>query len=66
MQIGTKDHHEAVAMFDKIAKSNPAMTFRLDKEARDDWKLGRVYQDGVANMAFLAFLQGVVYGRATA
>ena len=66
MTLGSKDHYEAIAMFDKIVNSHPAMCFRLDKEDRAMWRKGIVYQDNAANVAFAAFLQGVAWGRATA
>jgi hypothetical protein len=66
MTLGSKDHYDAIAMFDKIARSLPARNFRLDKENRAMWKKGIVYQDDAANVAFAAFLQGVAWGRATA
>jgi hypothetical protein len=66
MTLGSKDHYDAIAMFDKIARSQPAMGFRLDKENRVMWKKGIVYQDNAANVAFAAFLQGVAWGRSTA
>jgi hypothetical protein len=66
MTLGSKDHYDAVAMFDKIIQSNHTISFRLDKEDRALWKKGIVYQDNAANVAFAAFLQGVAWGRATA
>lgn len=66
MTLGSKDHHDAIAMFDKIVATNSQMRVRLDKKPRDMWKKGVVYQDAAANIAFAAFLQGVAWGRATA
>lgn len=65
MNIGSKDHYEAIAMFDKIVQASPTLRVRLEKEDRAIWAKGRVYQDENANVAFAAFLQGVAWGRAT-
>jgi len=64
MKLGSKEHYEAVEMFDRIVKSSPSMRFRLDKEPKTIWSTGSVYQDGSANMAFNAFLHGVAFGKA--
>ena len=66
MQLGSQDHYDAIAMFDRIAAKSPFMRFRLDKEPKASWRQGFVYQDGHANMAFNAFLEGAVYGKAIA
>ena len=59
MTLGTKDHDELIEMFDKVFKGR-----RLDKEAKDMWSRGHVYQDGSVNDLFLAFRHGVAFERA--
>jgi hypothetical protein len=59
MLLKSHDHYEMMAMFDRLFKGR-----RLDKEAKDMWPRGHVYQDGHTNELFLAFRQGVAYGQA--
>lgn len=57
MQLKTDDHEKMMAMFDRLFKGR-----RLDKEAKDLWPRGHIYQDGHVNELFLAYRQGVAYG----
>lgn len=59
MEIKTQEHADLMAMFDRIYKGR-----RLDRENKKIWPMGRIYQDGELNELFLAFRQGVAYGRA--
>ena len=59
MSIGTKEHLDMMAMFERIFSDR-----RLDKEDRALWSRGNVYQNGDVNQLFLAFRQGVAYGSA--
>lgn len=53
----TKEHYEAMNMFDTIYK-----TERLDKEkSKELWKIGQVYEDGAVNNMFKSFLHGYQY-----
>lgn len=58
MGIGTKEHAELMAMFEKEFKHR-----RLDREAKELWPQGAVYQDGHVNELFLAYRRGCSYGR---
>ena len=67
MTLTSKDHYEMIEFFERNAKKVPGIqNFRLDKEPKDMWAKGRVYQDGNANAAFLMFREGVAYGKAIA
>jgi len=57
MTLTSKDHYELVAQFDKQFSHR-----RLDKENKERWLKGNVYQDGNVNELFLAFRAGVAYG----
>jgi hypothetical protein len=59
MTLLSQDHYDLIAMFDRLYKGE-----RLDKETKDMWPKGYVYQNGETNRLFLAFRQGVAYGRA--
>lgn len=61
MTIGSQEHYEIIAMFDREFKGH-----RLDKEAKDMWPKGHVYQNGEVNNLFLAYRKGVAYGKAVA
>lgn len=57
LTLSSKGHYEMMAQFEKQFKGN-----RLDREAKEMWEKGRVYQSGETNNLFLAFRQGVAYG----
>lgn len=61
MTLFSKDHYVMVEFFDRTFKGQ----FRLDKEDKSMWDKGHIYQNAEANLAFLAFRQGVAYGIAT-
>lgn len=59
MSIGSKDFYELLEMFEKEFSG-----YRLDREAKEFWAKGNVYQSGETNALFLAYRRGVAYGRA--
>ena len=67
MQIHTQDHEEIIAAFEKTF---PLFTGycprRFDKEGKELWPKGRIYQNGEVNALFGVYRHGVSYGRATA
>lgn len=56
--LNTKEHEDLIAAFDKQHKGS-----RLDKEARELWRKGIVYQDGHLNALFLAFRDGYAFAK---
>lgn len=58
MMINTQEHIDLMAEFEKEHKCR-----RLDKEPKDLWKIGRVYQDGHLNDLFIAFRKGYALAR---
>lgn len=62
MSLTSKEHYELIEMFEKVF----AGSYRMDKEDKSLWSKGNVYQNGEMNQLFLAFRQGVAYGKATA
>lgn len=56
----TKEHIDLVDMFEREHKG----CFRFDKETKAMWSRGIVYQDGTANMVFLAYRRGYAFGKA--
>ena len=60
MTLLSRDHHEMISFFERHFKG----AFRLDKEDKALWSKGYIYQNGEANAAFLAFREGVAYGKA--
>lgn len=61
MQIKTAEHYEIIEFFDRQHSH-----MRLDKEPKELWVKGNVYQNGEVNALFLAFRAGVAYGKAVA
>jgi hypothetical protein len=55
------DHYEMMAFFERLYKGH----LRLDREQKELWAKGCVYQHGETNFAFKAFRHGIAYGRAT-
>jgi hypothetical protein len=56
--LGSKAHYDLMEAFERAFKG-----LRLDKEAKDMWAKGYVYQHGEVNQLFLAFRRGVEFGR---
>ena len=56
--LGTKEHYDLIAFFEK--------TFigRNDKEPKEMWSKGYVFQDGMRNIQFQMFLSGYMLGKA--
>lgn len=59
MTLGSKEHYELIAQFEK--DFGPA---RFDKEPKELWAKGIVYQDGEMNKLFMAFRLGYSLGKA--
>ena len=56
----SKEHYDIMSMFETVYPH-----FRLDREAKEFWQQGNIYQCGETNQMFLAFRHGVAYGKAT-
>jgi len=59
MTIKTQEHSDVMAQFERESKG-----MRLDRELKDYWPLGRVYQDGHVNEVFLAYRRGYALAKA--
>ncbi len=57
--LKSKEHYELMANFDREFSG-----CRLDKESKDLWPNGVVYQDGRANELFLAYRRGYALAKA--
>lgn len=56
--LKTQEHVDLMSMFEREFKGR-----RLDKERKEFWTMGRVYQDGELNELFLAYRRGYAYGK---
>jgi uncharacterized membrane protein len=56
MRVGDKAFYDLLAMFEKIAKQK--FYGRLDREDKELWNQGIIYQDGRINELFVAFRLG--------
>lgn len=54
MTLGSKEHYDLIAMFESVFTGH-----RFDKEPKDMWSKGYVYQNGETNNLFLAFRRRV-------
>lgn len=59
MELRSQEHYELMKSFEQFCKPG-----RLDKEPKEMWARGIVYQDGNVNAMFLAFRQGYALGQA--
>jgi len=64
MTVGTKEHYELLAQFEREFRKR--WSGRLDKEAKELWARGAIYQNGEVNQSFLAFQLGYAFGKAVA
>lgn len=53
MRLNDKEHYDLMAAFERTRKHQ-----RLDKENKNIWKDGWIYQDGEVNSEFKAFREG--------
>jgi len=58
MQIKTQEHIDLMEFFERRYSH-----LRLDREAKEFWPKGRIYQNGEANDLFVAFREGAAYGK---
>lgn len=56
--LTTKEHYDLIAMFDKEFKH-----MRLDKEPKDFWPRGIIYQNREVNNLFLVYRKGYSFGK---
>lgn len=56
--LNTKEHEDLIAQFDRENGHR-----RLDKESRELWRGGNVYQDGHVNDSFLSYRKGYALGK---
>lgn len=59
MALFSQAHYELIAMFDREFKGH-----RLDKEVKEMWPKGYVYQNSETNNLFLAYRKGYALGAA--
>lgn len=57
--LKTQEHIDLIAMFEKEVRGS-----RLDKESKDLWARGIIYQDGRLNEMFLLYRKGYAFGKA--
>lgn len=58
--INGREHYEMMGSFERVFRGEG----RFDRETKDLWPMGRVYQDGRINELFIAYRHGVAYGAA--
>lgn len=56
--LKTKEHIDLMAQFEKDLRPG-----RLDKEPKDMWHRGIIYQEGQVNALFLAYRHGYAFGK---
>lgn len=58
MSLFSREHYELLSQFEREFKHS-----RLDKETKDLWPKGVVFQDGHVNELFLAYRKGHAFGK---
>lgn len=58
--LKTQEHIDLIQMFEREITG-----YRTDKESKDLWPKGRIYQDGQLNELFLVYRRGYALGKAT-
>ena len=58
MKVGTKEFDDILANFEKNFYH-----MRLEKESKDFWSMGQIYQNGETNNAYKAYVMGYSFGR---
>ena len=58
MSLFSREHYELLSQFEREFKHS-----RLDKETKDLWPKGIVFQDGHVNELFLAYRKGHAFGK---
>ena len=58
--LHTKEHIDLMAQFERDCKAHIG---RTDKEAKDLWARGIIYQDGKTNELFLLYRKGYAFGK---
>ena len=61
MQATSKEHFDLMAQFEQTFKGR-----RLDRESKDMWAIGAVYQDGQTNELFKAYRLGYAHHKCIA
>lgn len=61
MTLFAKEHYELMDMFEREFRGE-----RLDKEPKELWSKGHVYQSGPTNDLFLAYRKGYALAKAAA
>ena len=56
-RFNSQYHIELMAMFEKVFRGEG----RFDRETKDLWPRGRIYQDGRVNQLFLAYRHGAAF-----
>lgn len=56
MTLFSQDHYNLMTMFER------EFSGRFDKEPKEIWVKGRIYQDGTINELFLAYRKGYAFG----
>lgn len=64
MELKSREHAELIAQFEKDIKRQ-IYGARFDKEPRESWKRGIIYQDGRTNEMFLIYRLGYGTGKLT-
>lgn len=59
--LQTKEHYDLLFQFEKEYKSEP-----LNREPKELWGKGAIYENGVVNNLFMAYRRGYALGKLNA
>jgi hypothetical protein len=56
--LKTKEHYDLMSQFEREFAHE-----RLDRESKELWSMGHIYQSGAVNSLFLAYRRGYAFGK---
>lgn len=59
MRLLDREHYDLMAQFERQHSH-----MRLDREQKELWQKGNIYQNGAANAAFISFRNGYAFAKA--
>lgn len=61
--LGTQEHYDLIDQFEKWYRKCSLTRGRLDKEPKEMWCKGRIYEHGDTRAEYQAFIAGYAYGK---
>lgn len=63
MSLFSKEYYELLEQFERDSKSISRRSLRYDKEKKEFWQIGRIYQSEETNELFRLYSTGYSFGK---